>query len=74
MWYEWNNLEDFNAWHHPKCVELGIPNGLTTAYTQAYEVETKFIAFVEDEHAEGLTSTDLRLPSRVAEEADTLVI
>jgi hypothetical protein len=69
MWYEWNNLEDFNTWHDAKCVELGIPNGLTTAYTQAYEVETKFIAFVEDEHSEGLTATDLRLPKRVEDES-----
>ena len=69
MWYEWNNLEDFNTWHDSKCAELGIPYELTTAYTQAYEVETKFIAFVEDEHAEGLTATDLRLPSRAKDES-----
>jgi hypothetical protein len=65
MWYEWNNLEDFNTWHDAKCFELGIPNGLTTAYTQAYEVETKFIAFVEDKHSIGLNATELRLPTVV---------
>lgn len=67
MWYEWNNLEEFNNWHNALCVELDIPNGLTTAYTQAFEVESKFIAFVEDEHSEGLQVTELRLPSVVRE-------
>lgn len=74
MWYEWESIEAFESWHEAKCTELGLPNGLTTAYTQAYEVEGRFIAFVEDEHAEGLTATELRLPSRVKQEADTLVI
>ena len=67
MWYEWNNLEDFNNWHSLKCVELGIPNGLTTAYTKAYEIETKFIAFVDDEHSDGLQVTELRFPVVVRE-------
>lgn len=62
MWCEWNNLEDFNIWHNALCIELGIPNGLTTSYTQAYEIEGKFIAFVQDEHSAGLTATELRLP------------
>jgi hypothetical protein len=35
---------------------------MTTAYTQAIEVEGKFIANVEAEYAEGLTVTALRLP------------
>ena len=62
MWYEFNTIEDFNTWHDALCIELGIPNGLTTSYTQAYEVEGKFIAFIEDEHKAGLTLTDLRIP------------
>ena len=68
MWYEFATLEDFDSWHDALCIELGIPNGLTTAYTQAYEVENKWIAFVEDQYAADLTLTDLRLPRRVEHE------
>tara|TARA_R110000868_G_scaffold388490_1_gene657418 strand:+ start:4375 stop:4578 length:204 start_codon:yes stop_codon:yes gene_type:complete len=62
MWYEWDSLELFNAWHQEICTSLGIPDELTTAYTVAYSIEDKFIAFVEDQHSEGLTPTDLTLP------------
>jgi hypothetical protein len=68
MWYEWDSLEDFNSWHEAKCTELNYPeldengNLLTDAYTQSYLVEDKIIAFVEDEHSEGLTITELRIP------------
>ena len=68
MWYEWDSLEDFNSWHQAKCTELNYPeldengNLLTDAYTQSYLVEDKIIAFVEDEHSEGLTITELRIP------------
>ena len=68
MWYEWDSLEDFNFWHEAKCTELNYPeldengNLLTDAYTQSYLVEDKIIAFVEDEHSEGLTITELRIP------------
>jgi hypothetical protein len=68
MWYEWDSLEDFNSWHEAKCSELNYPelnqNGdlLTDAYTQSYLVEDKVIAFVEDEHSQGLTITELRIP------------
>jgi hypothetical protein len=59
MWYEWDSLESFNAWHKAICTSLGIPDELTTAYTVAYPVENKFIAFVEDAHSEGLVLTSL---------------
>ena len=76
MWYEWDSLELFNQWHDALCASLGFPlvginqeSGLpdpnaqmTTAYTQAIEVQGKFIAAVETEYAEGLTPTDLREP------------
>lgn len=62
MWYEFNTIEDFNTWHEALCIELGIPDGLTTAYTQAYEVEGKFIAYVQDQYSQGLQATELRLP------------
>lgn len=62
MWYEFQTLEDFNTWHDAICVELGIPDGITLAYTTAFEVEGKWIAVVGDEHADGLTPTELRIP------------
>jgi len=62
MWYEWDSLESFNAWHEVICTSLGIPDQLTTAYTMAYEIEGKFIAFVENDYCEGLKPTDLKLP------------
>jgi hypothetical protein len=75
-YYEWNTQADFDQWHDALCASLGYPligtnqaTGLpdptaqmTTAYTQAIEVEGKFIANVEAEYAEGLTETALRLP------------
>lgn len=62
MWYEWDSLESFDAWHQIICTSLGIPDDLTTAYTVAYLIEDKFIAYVEDAHAEGLVLTSLALP------------
>jgi hypothetical protein len=68
MWYEWETLEDFNLWHIAKCLELGYPeisedgSILTSAYTQAYQVQSKVIAYVDIEHAQDLTETNLRLP------------
>jgi len=74
MWYQWNNEADFNAWHNNLCNELGYPlvginqrTGLpdekaqkTEAYTEAFEVEGKWIAWVADEYASDLEATDLR--------------
>ena len=62
MWYEFSTLEDFTTWHSGICAELGIPDGVTLAYTSAFEVNGKWIAVVDKAYAEGLTPTDLRLP------------
>lgn len=63
MWFEFASLEEFNTWHDALCLELGIPDGVTLAYTHAYEVDGKFIAVVEEQYSEGLTPTDLRIPA-----------
>ena len=77
MWYEWNTLTEFNIWHNQLCEQLSYPltgvnqsTGLpdenaqkTTAYTNATEVNDKWIAWVDSECADGLTQTDLRLPN-----------
>ena len=60
MWYEFNSLEEFNVWHTEICESLGIPNEQTTAYTEAIEVEGKWITVVHDSEAAGLTPTELR--------------
>lgn len=74
-WYEWDTRADFDLWHNALCESFGYPligtnqaTGLpdptaqmTVAYTQAVEVEGKWIASVEAEHAEGLTVTALQL-------------
>jgi hypothetical protein len=76
-WYEWDSIEDFNAWHDALCVSLGYPldsynqatgeidpeAAKTTAYTSPSIVGEKVIATVEEEHAIGLTITELRLPT-----------
>jgi hypothetical protein len=75
-WYEWNTRADFDLWHDALCQSLGYPiigtnqatgepdptAQMTVAYTQAIEVEGKWIANVEIEHADGLIETNLRLP------------
>ncbi len=76
MWYEWNTKESFDIWHNNLCDELGYPltpvNQLTglpdetaqkvVAYTNVFQVENKWIAFVDDEYSNGLTITELRKP------------
>ena len=75
-YYEWNTRVDFDQWHDALCASLGYPligtnqatgepdptAQMTTAYTQAIEVEGKWIATVETEYADGLVETQLRLP------------
>ena len=75
-YYEWNTQADFDLWHDALCQSLGYPiiginqatgepdasAQMTVAYTQAIEVEGKWIASVEIEHADGLIETNLRLP------------
>jgi len=75
-WYQWDTRADFDLWHNALCESLGYPlignnqatgepdpmAQMTVAYTQAIEVEGKFIASVEAVHADGLIETALRLP------------
>lgn len=82
MWYEWNTKEEFDIWHNNLCEELGYPligfnqaTGLpdenaqkTTAYTTAFEIDNKWIAWVDTEYADDLVATNLRLPIRVLDE------
>jgi hypothetical protein len=79
-WYEWNSEEDFNAWHEAIKVKLNYPLAgyiqatgeldpiapLTTEYTTVNLVSNKWVGTVEDEHADGLTATDLR-PIKIRE-------
>ena len=81
MWYEWNTKEEFDAWHNNLCNELGYPltpvNQLTglpdedaqkvVAYTNVVKVQDKWIAYVDEEYADELTATELRLPILVLE-------
>lgn len=75
MWYEWNTKEEFDLWHNNLCDSLGYPitpvnqaTGLpdetaqkVVAYTTVAQVENKWIAFVEDQYADNLQITQLRL-------------
>ena len=75
MWYEWNTKEEFDTWHDNLCTVLGYPitpvnqaTGLpdetaqkVVRYTDSYEVEGKWIAWVDNEHAQNLQITELRL-------------
>lgn len=65
MWYEWDNLESFDAWHTIICQELGIPNEQTLDYTKPIEVENKVIAVVHPTEADNLTPTELRPPKKI---------
>jgi len=81
MWYEFDSLDDFNAWHDALCDLLGYPlasyNQLTgqidpdstptTAYCEPSPVDSKYIVFVEDQYADGLTQTDLRIVKPILE-------
>jgi hypothetical protein len=58
MWAKFNTLADFDAWHANIKNQLGIPkpDGITTAYTEAYLVEDgTYSAWVDNEYANGLT-------------------
>ena len=65
MWYEWDNLESFNAWHTDICEALGIPNEQTLDYTKPIEVDGKVIAVVHQSEADELTPTELRPPKKI---------
>ena len=57
MWAKFNTLEEFNTWHQVIKEQLGIPlpDGITTAYTEAHVVEDNtYSAWVDDEYSDGL--------------------
>jgi hypothetical protein len=62
-WYEWDSKEAFDLWHERINGQLGYPNFETNTlvYTEAYEVDGKWISYVDDIYAEGLNITQLRL-------------
>ena len=62
MWYEWENIESFDAWHNAICEALSIPNEQTLTYTIPVLVNDKVIAVVNQSEAAGLTLTDLQPP------------
>ena len=75
MYYEWDTQKDFDLWHNNLCQQLNYPEIneqgliLTDAYTKPYTVEGKVIAWVENEHSEGLQITELRLPQWTEEQS-----
>ena len=78
MWYEWDTKAQFDNWHNELCEELGYPlvglnqkTGLpdenaekTIDYTSVFNVQNKWIAWVDVKYSEGLIETKLRLPQR----------
>ncbi len=73
MWYEWDSLASFNAWHTDICQTLGIPNEQTLDYTKPFEVENKVIAVVHLSEADGLIPTELRPPKKIGEYEATFI-
>lgn len=72
-WYEWDSLDEFDAWHTIIKAQLGLPKKsidqygqeclpIIDSYTNAFQVADKWIARVESVYAENLTLTELRLP------------
>ncbi len=71
MYYEWNNVEEFNDWHNNLCQTLGYPliginqqTGLadetaqkTTSYVDPIILEDRVVAWLE-EYTEGLVPSD----------------
>ncbi len=76
MYCEWDTKQSFDEWHDALCVQLGYPKigynqatGLpdenaqkTVAYTEPFEIESKWVAWVDDQYADNLQVTDLRRP------------
>jgi len=57
MWAKFDTLEEFNIWHEAIKEQLGIPlpDGITTAYTEAHLVEDgTYSAWVDEEYSTGL--------------------
>ena len=65
-WYEWDTEANFEAWHEVINAELGYPNAKTGTlrYAEAREIEGKWIAYINDIYADGLTLTNLRPPNK----------
>lgn len=70
-WYEWESLQDFNAWHEAIKAELGLPRlsidqrgefcePIVENYTSFIQIGSKFIAMVEDSYSQGLNVSELR--------------
>jgi len=68
-WYEWETKADFDAWHNALNAQLGYPNleTGTIQYTEAREVEDKWIALVDDEYANDLILSELSPLKKVLE-------
>lgn len=72
--YEWKTQELFDEWHNKLMTDLdypieninqatGLPDGtFTEIYTQSFQVDGKVIAVVDEQYADGLVETELRLP------------
>ncbi len=61
MYYKFDSVEDFDAWHNNIKEELGYPleDGITTEYTELHtKTDGELYAFVDDELATGLIATD----------------
>lgn len=75
-WVEFKTFDEFESWNNSMDEKYGYPvisvnqatgeidktAQVTETYSQAFEVEGKWIAQAEDADLEGLTLTDLRLP------------
>lgn len=59
-WYEWNLKKSFDEWHQN--LKLSLNYSSDENYTHAFKVDSKWIALVEREKADGLQLTELRKP------------
>jgi hypothetical protein len=60
MYYQWQTQEDFDIWHNALCEQLGYPeivNGITItdSYTKGFFYNNLFIAYVDENYADGLS-------------------
>jgi hypothetical protein len=63
MYFQWDTKEDFDSWHNALCLQLGYPeivNGkiITDSYTRAFAYQGVWIAYVDENYADGLVSID----------------
>ena len=61
MWYKFNSIEEFDAWHTAIKNQLGIPlpDGISIAYTDLLTRDNgELFAWVDEQYAQGLTPTD----------------